>query len=95
MQGDEIWVATGIYKPTKKAGGNEDRHRSFHLKNGIGIYGGFIGGESNRAQRDWNSNETILSGDLRGNDIEFNNTEESSCHAVIGNKTDNIVRTIL
>jgi len=85
---DEIWVAAGIYKPTKKVGGNEDRHKSFYLKNGIGIYGGFIGTETDREQRDWNSNETILSGDLNGDDKDFDNMVENSYHVLIGDDTD-------
>ena len=89
MQCDEIWVAAGIYKPTKKVGGNEDRHRSFHLKNGIRIYGGFTGRESDREQRDWKSNETTLSGDLNGNDNDFDNIDENSYHVLIGDGTDN------
>lgn len=89
IQGDEIWVAAGIYNPTKKVGGNEDRHKSFYLRNGIGIYGGFIGTESDRAQRDWNSNETILSGDLNGNDKGFDNIVDNSYHVIIGDETDN------
>ena len=58
--GDEIWVAAGTYKPTT----GTDRTISFALKNGVGIYGGFAGGETLRSQRNPIANITILSGDI-------------------------------
>ncbi|HEX5840091.1 MAG TPA: hypothetical protein VFY26_19800, partial [Anaerolineales bacterium] len=45
--GDEIWVATGVYKPTS----GTDRSVSFVLKNGVAVYGGFAGTEILRDQR--------------------------------------------
>jgi hypothetical protein len=56
----QIWVASGMYKPTA----GTDRLLSFSLKNGIAVYGGFDGTESQLSQRDWEENETILSGDI-------------------------------
>lgn len=46
---DQVWVATGTYKP----GGNQNTNRSisFVLKNEVAIYGGFRGTEANLAQR--------------------------------------------
>ena len=59
---DQIWVAAGTYKP-----GN-NRYYSFQMKNGVGIYGGFAGNEDpnlfDPADRDFTTNETILSGDI-------------------------------
>ncbi len=62
--GDELWVAAGTYTPTS----GTDRAKSFQLVGNVAIYGGFIGSETRRDQRDWRQHETILSGDLQGDD---------------------------
>jgi hypothetical protein len=79
--GDEIWVAAGTYKPTSGA----DRTVSFALKNGVAVYGGFAGGETQRDQRNFQTNITILSGDIG---VEGNNSD-NSYHVVVGSHTDN------
>ena len=56
----ELWVAAGTYQPTS----GTDRSVSFVLRPGIELYGGFGGGETERSQRDWQANRTILSGDI-------------------------------
>jgi hypothetical protein len=58
--GDEIWVAQGTYKPTS----GTLRTVSFELEAGVGLYGGFAGAETERGQRNWKTNATILSGDI-------------------------------
>lgn len=63
---NEIWVAAGVYTPDRATG---NRLESFHLVNGIALLGGFAGYETARDQRDFVANETILSGDLVGNDM--------------------------
>jgi len=63
--GDEIWVKRGVHKPTTVS---SDRTASFSLKNDVAIYGGFIGTETDRDQRDWKTNVTVLSGDIDGSD---------------------------
>ncbi len=80
--GDEIWVAAGTYHPSESF----DRSVSFFLKNGVGIYGGFTGTETTLAQRNIQANETILSGDLAGNDAplgSFDGSGENSYHVVV------------
>lgn len=58
--GDFIWVAKGIYYPTATS----DRTISFILKQGVKVYGGFVGVETSIDQRNWDNNKTILSGDI-------------------------------
>jgi hypothetical protein len=64
VSGDEIWVADGTYTPSTSG----VRGTSFTFKNGVTVYGGFAGGETSVAQRNFVANLTILSGDLAGND---------------------------
>lgn len=60
--GDEVWVAKGQYFPTAST----NRTISFVWKNGVKLYGGFAGTESNLSERDYELNETILSGNIGG-----------------------------
>ena len=89
---DEIWVAEGTYKPDEDEGGNvtlNDRIATFQLINGVGMYGGFTGSGSSLEQRDWQTKETILSGDLLGDDgLDFANNSDNSYHVVTGSGTD-------
>jgi len=61
----EIWVAEGIYTPTDSG----DRFQAFNI-GAREIYGGFIGGETRRNQRNADpfTNGVVLSGDLSAND---------------------------
>ena len=74
--GEEIWVASGIYKAS-----TTDRTQSFTINNDdVKLYGGFAGTETSLSQRDILNNETILSGDLLSNDnavIEFTESTRS------------------
>jgi hypothetical protein len=63
--GDEIWVAAGVYYP----GDTGSRTATFHLRNGVALYGGFGGWETSRQQRDWSANLTLLSGDIDRNGL--------------------------
>ena len=85
IAGDQIWVAKGTYKPTKKAGGdnNTNRDMAFLLKADVKIYGGFAGTETTLAQRTLPAfgtpSATILSGDI-GNP---GNNSDNCYHVVI------------
>lgn len=50
FSGDEVWVAKGTYQ------------ENISLKSGVALYGGFIGNETDRIQRDWSANITTLDG---------------------------------
>ena len=90
--GDEIRVAQGVYKPDQ--GANQtlgDWTATFELVNGYGvtIKGGYAGyGKSNPDARDTELYETILSGDLYGNDVDISDAEyeisraENSYHVI-------------
>jgi len=59
--GNQIWVAKGTYKPTIDT---DDYFATFQLVDGVAMYGGFVGNETSHNQRDWITNETILTGDI-------------------------------
>jgi hypothetical protein len=47
-----------------EVGRTGDRYKTFQMKNGVAIYGGFAGTETALGERDVQNNETILSGDI-------------------------------
>lgn len=58
--GDEIWVAQGSYKPTT----GTSQSTSFSIKNGTKVYGGFTGVETLLTERNYQTNVTVLSGEI-------------------------------
>jgi hypothetical protein len=81
----EIRVAQGIYKPDQGANRTAgDRTATFRLVNGVTLKGGYAGaGAPDPNARDVNAYETILSGDLNGDDKpNFTNKRENSYHVV-------------
>jgi parallel beta-helix repeat protein len=97
----EIRVAQGIYRPDETSAdpnGTCDRTDTFQLINGVILKGGYAGfGERDPNARDIEMYETILSGDLNGDDIDVSDpcdllTEptraENSYHVVTGSGTD-------
>ena len=59
VSGNDIWVKGGVYKPTS----SNKRVTSFVMKEGVSLYGGFSGIETDINQRD-RSTQTVLSGDI-------------------------------
>jgi len=89
----EIHVAQGTYKPDQDEdsdviSGNHEV--SFQLINEVTLKGGYAGdGEPDPNERDVEAYETILSGDLAGDDgPDFANNGENSYHVTIGSGTD-------
>ncbi len=68
--GDTVWVSKGTYLPTN--GSNRDS--SFYLKSGVRLYGGFIGNEVELAERDWQTQTTVLSADINTPDDSTDNS---------------------
>ena len=95
----EIRVAQGIYKPNQ--GSNQtpyDRKATFQLINDVVLKGGYAGlGELDPNAREVANYETVLSGDLVGDDVEIAVTrdlsdeasrDDNSYHVVTGSGTD-------
>ncbi len=64
----EAWVAEGVYVPSKRLIANDPRSVTFQVVDGLSLYGGFAGGETDLDQRDPDLHVTTLSGDLAGDD---------------------------
>ncbi|MGI6253235.1 MAG: right-handed parallel beta-helix repeat-containing protein [Aminivibrio sp.] len=65
-EGDEIWVAEGVYKPAYNKDGSPANNvtRTFALKNGLKLYGGFPpGGAADKADRNPKAYPSVLNGD--------------------------------
>ena len=89
----EIRVGQGTYPPDRdetNRGGTGDREATFQLINGVAIKGGFAGlGAEDPDERDIEMYETVLTGDLAGDDgPSFANYDENSYHVVTGSGTD-------
>ena len=83
----EIHVGQGTYTPDSDEAnpdGTGDREATFQLCNGVALMGGYAGfGAKNPDDRDIELYETILSGDLIGDDEpNFQNNDENSYHVV-------------
>ena len=64
VAGSEVWVGPGVYRPTY----GPDRSATFAIANGVGVYGGFVGTESRREQRQAGTARPVFSGDIEAND---------------------------
>lgn len=83
----EVRVAQGTYKPDQGASQTPgDRMATFQLIDGVAIKGGYAGcGEVDPDAQNVTLYETVLSGDLTGDDgPDFENNDENSYHVVTG-----------
>jgi hypothetical protein len=89
--GDELWVAKGTYKPSYAyERTNTSRFYHFRIPNAVAFYGGFVSGQTTTASRSdygiGGTNETILSGDLSGDDnytvTPWTGMTENSYHVI-------------
>lgn len=84
VAGDRIWVKAGTYRLTGP------RTAAFVIPAKVSMYGGFAGGELTIAERNWQDNPTILTGDIAGNDpasgvaFDFSNMSDNAYHVVRG-----------
>ncbi len=84
----EIRVAQGTYTPDQGVGITAgDREATFQLLNGVALKGGYFGiGAADPNERDISNFETILSGDLNGDDgPDFTNKSDNSYHVITSN----------
>ena len=66
----QVWVAKGTYYPTLET----NRNVSIELEEHVYLYGGFDGTETSLQDRDFNTNVTILSGNIGDPDIDTDNS---------------------
>lgn len=91
--GDQIWVAAGVYYPDEGVGmTNDDRTATFTLVDGVDVYGGFAGGETSLTQRKWETNVTVLSGDVDQNDTTDFNGVVTDVADIVGSNAYHVVR---
>ncbi|HEY3412500.1 MAG TPA: right-handed parallel beta-helix repeat-containing protein [Armatimonadota bacterium] len=75
--GGEVWVAQGTY------------HERITLLSGVAVYGGFVGNETNRAQRDFVANLTVLDADRAG-DVVTVPSSQGATQTIDGFRIGNI-----
>jgi hypothetical protein len=76
--GSTVWVAKGTYTPSKISGdeSTDNRDKTFEIPNGVLVYGGFAGTEKENyelSQRNFTTNQTILTGDIDSDGNSTNN----------------------
>lgn len=83
--GTEIWVAKGVYTPGINVAD------TFQLVDGVSIYGGFAATETDRTERDWKVNLSILSGDIDGDDAVDARGVVTSTNSIVGGNNHHVV----
>jgi hypothetical protein len=94
VAGDEIRVAQGVYRPDQGAGVTAgDRNASFYLVSGTVLRGGYAGiPAADPNARDVEQYQTILSGDLKGNDAAVDDPPGLSVEPTRAENSSRVVR---
>lgn len=83
----EIWVAAGVYRPSRREVPEIECSATFTIPPGVGVYGGFAGSETILEERRPLFNRTVLSGDQKGNDVPGSGRSDPSrrdnCYHVV------------
>lgn len=82
----EVWVAEGVYTPPVYS-------PYFNIRSNVQIYGGFLGNESSRSQRDPVLHLTVLSGDMDHDDTNVDgNFVAENVNDIQGNNSHRLIR---
>lgn len=88
----EIRIGQGRYVPSLRTDESDPRSATFQLVSGLTVIGGFAGlGAKNPDLQDVEAFETVLTGDLNGDDGPagtFTNQEDNAYHVVTASGTD-------
>jgi len=90
----QIWVAKGTYLPSLDSNyraPDNRRDATFHLHDGLKIYGGLDGTETTLFQRNFLRNPTVLSGDFQQNDVQDDRIRQLWIHPT---RQDNAYRVV-
>ena len=77
---DSIWVSKGVYLPIQ----NNDRSISFIPPIGVSVFGGFLGNENHLNQRNFELNESILSGNIGDQNDQLDNSYHVLNYSILG-----------
>ena len=96
VSGDEFWIAKGVYRPVVPASADGvtsgEQEKSFILQNGVALYGGFAGSETEREQRKPDSNVVVLTGDLGLDDGRDARGVTLSADVIRGTNSKNVLK---
>lgn len=92
---NEIWLAEGIYKPTSTSGNYSATFLIDNHSADLIIYGGFLGNESNVSERAGAVLNTILDGDILGDDTgAFGNQGDNSNNVIVVDKSNFLLDSV-
>ena len=94
--GDEVWVAAGKYVPSEPTYPDKPRSATFYVTGGLTLRGGFFAtpgseGDPDARDPDAHTNNTVLSGDLAGDDVggidDPSRADNAYCVVIVGPET--------